>query len=651
MTDGSAALKEYLLLLNRFGLSESEVIDLHWSGPVPDDATAGKVVAHVVDEDERTPEALYERLHRTLAASSTGIDAERSYDPDAPGEHLRTLLDPYNTTVVLQGPDGEQLTAEGPAEPFDVVLTDASGATRSTTFAYPEGPLGTNNLPALLHDVETELLADTGMTFVPLTEREDRWRVLLLNEGRLESLREAYGDRIEVFDRPLLHADSMAEFAEPEPVEPEEDADAPAWLADDGDASFEDVGFETADVEEEEPESETKAIDQEGIDDLFDSMEETTETVAADTGTETREEPDVADLVADDGADAAPATAEAGGDASDPEPADPAEGSEPAEPAESPEPAIAPGDNPDPATTEVAVTPGEDRSPAVSELTVSPGAAPEPAVTELAVVPGDDPAPATSPVAVTPGDEPEPAVEAAPTEPAEPSVVPGDDPEPAVTPVDVTPGEAPAEAVSTVEVTPGTDPDPAMAATPEAAGADEANDAVDAAEAATEAPEADDATADSADPAEPAESAPEPEEPAEAADEPAVTPTDGEPTPATRLTAEAEAERLVEEGETPPAASDASAEATDSVPADGEESPSGEETTAAEPAAGAPEEPAAPPEPRVVPGSDPDPAVRPAPAADETASADARSETSTAEATGDSPGVVGRLVGWLRGLF
>jgi len=97
MTDGSAALKEYLLLLNRFGLSESEVIDLHWSGPVPDDASAGGVVSHVVDEDERTPEALFDRFHRTLAASSKGVDAPRQYDPDEPGEQLREVLEPYNT--------------------------------------------------------------------------------------------------------------------------------------------------------------------------------------------------------------------------------------------------------------------------------------------------------------------------------------------------------------------------------------------------------------------------------------------------------------------------------------------------------------------------------------------------------------------------
>jgi len=619
MTDGSAALKEYLLLLNRFGLSESEVIDLHWSGPVPDDATAGKVVAHVVDEDERTPEALYERLHRTLAASSTGIDAERSYDPDAPGEHLRKLLDPYNTTVVLQGPDGEQLTADGPAEPFDVVLTDASGATRSTTFAYPEGPLGTDNLPALLHDVETELLADTGMTFVPLTEREDRWRVLLLNEGRLESLREEYGDRIEVFDRPLLHAESMAEFAEPESVDPGDDADAPAWLADDGDASFEDVGFETADVEEEE-DSETKAIDQEGIDDLFDSMEETTETVEA--GAETRDEPDVADLVADDGG-AEAATAEADSDAAEPEPAEPAAPAEPAEPAEAADaggetadaakPEIAPGEDPDPATTEVAVTPGDDRSPAVAELAVTPGENPEPAVTELAVTPGADP---------------EPAVEAAP---AEPSVVPGDDPVPAATPVEVTPGDRPAEAVSTVEVTPGADPDPATVAAPEAASAEETSEPAESAAPADGTPE----------PADGAEATGE-AEPAEAADGPAVTPTDGEPTPATRLTAEAEAERLVEEGETAPAQPEASPSAEGAAAAD--------ETVTGDSPEPAPEDPGAP-EPRVAPGPDPDPAVRPASTADETTAAVAAETEPEREATDDSPGVVGRLVGWLRGLF
>jgi hypothetical protein len=508
MTDGSAALKQYLLLLDRFGLSESEVSDLHWSGPVPDDASAQGVVAHVVDEAERTPDALYDRLHRVLANSSKGIDAERSYDPDAPGEHLRDVLEPYNTSVVLRGPDGDQLTADGPEEPFDVVLTDASGVTRSTTFAYPEGPLDTNNLPALLYDVEEELLGDTGMSFVAMTERSDRWRFLLLSDDRLSALRDKYGDDVELFDRSLLHETSLAEFAEPEPQpeDVEEDDDAPGWLSDDGDGGFEDVGFETAEVEDREEETvETKAIDQEGIDELFDSMEETTGRASADAGT--GDEPDVADLVGD-------ASAEAGGSSAD---ADAAVEVEP-----EPEPAVTPSADPTPAATRIGIVPRTDPEPAVrrveTEPSITPGADPRPAVTRIDVTPADDPDAAVT--AADPTDQAEPADPAggtAETEGAADLTEPEPSPEPSVTP--------------------GADPTPAVTAppTPEAA------------------PETD-ATA----------------EPTAFDDEPQVTPTTDEPTPAVRLTPEAEAERVVVEndpvaagGADEPAASDSPAEPSD----------------------------------------------------------------------------------------
>jgi len=599
MTDGSAALKQYLLLLNRFGLSESEVIDLHWSGPVPDDASAQGVVAHVVDEAERTPDALYDRLHRVLANSSKGIDAERSYDPDAPGEHLRDVLEPYNTSVVLRGPDGDQLTADGPEEPFDVVLTDASGATRSTTFAYPEGPLDTNNLPALLYDVEEELLGDTGMSFVAMTERSDRWRFLLLSDDRLSALRDKYGDDVELFDRSLLHETSLAEFAEPEPQpeDVEEDDDAPGWLSDDGDGGFEDVGFETAEVEDREEETvETKAIDQEGIDELFDSMEETTGRASADAGT--GDEPDVADLVGDASAEAGGSTAASGPSAAEdaagaPESAD-ADAAVEVEP--EPEPAVSPGEQPSPAITRLSVTPSADPTPAATRIGIVPGTDPEPAVrrveTEPSITPGADPRPAVTRIDVTPADDPDAAVTAAdPADQAEPAE-PVDPTEPA----DPAGGTAETEGAADLtepepspepSVTPGADPTPAVTAppTPEAA------------------PETD-ATA----------------EPTAFDGEPQVTPTTDEPTPAVRLTPEAEAERVVVEND-PVAAGGADESAASDSPAEPSDTPA--ET---------------PGEPRVAPTDvDPTPAVQPA----------------TAESTADDrrPGALSRLVGWVRNLF
>lgn len=616
MTDGSTALKEYLVLLDRFGLSESEVIDLHWSGSVPDDASAQAVVAHVVDEEERTPESLFDRLHRTLAASSKGVDTPKQYDPDEPGEELRDVLASYNTSVELLGPDGERLRSDGPAEPFDVVLTDASGASRSTTFAYPEGPLGTNNLPALLHDVETELLADTGMTFVPLSEREDRWRLLLLSEQRLSALRDAYGDDVEVFDRSLLHDTTLAEFAEPDPEATDElsaGSSAPDWLSGGADDAFEDVGFETAEVEDrsEAETTETKAIDQSGIDDLFDSMEATAGTASAEA--EGDDEPAVADLVAGDAGAEPAATAET---------ADPADTAQEGTAAEAEtetddEPTVTPASAPEPAVSRIAVTPGDAPTPAVHRIGVVPGADPRPAATPIAVTPGEDPTPAVervaSPPAVTPAEDPTPAAERI-------GVTPSSDPEPALSPIAVTPAEAPDPAVTAVEeptpaVTPAADPEPAIEATP--------------------AVEAEESTADEG------LAADESEAEETGSDDFAVAPTTGTPTPAIRLTAEAEADRLVDEE--PPATEESVAETAT-------EAETAAATETADAAAADETDSAPSPGPSVRPtDGETRAAVRPV-AEGTTAKDEEAPETADASDDERRSGLLSRVAGWLRGL-
>ncbi|ELZ15801.1 hypothetical protein C478_04834 [Natrinema thermotolerans DSM 11552] len=133
-------------------------------------------------------------LRRTIARSDRGIACDARYRTAALERALTGVFESVGWSLAVERTgDGLGLTA-----------TDPRGRSRETTVTYPETPLGTDNLPAVLWTITEDLFAGTDARFVLLSAGVDRWRAALVDESALERLRESYGPRIDAFDRPLL---------------------------------------------------------------------------------------------------------------------------------------------------------------------------------------------------------------------------------------------------------------------------------------------------------------------------------------------------------------------------------------------------------------------------------------------------------------
>jgi hypothetical protein len=513
MSDRDENLREYLVLLRRFGLSKGELARLHWTGTSePPDVPPDRLAAHEIDDDERTVDALHARLRRVLAESSTGIDLPSGASASQFETALQRAFERYDVTFELDpiaapGPDGVE---EG--DPIEVSLTDRHGNERSTTDAFPVP----GALPELVGVVERELLAEVEVTFVLLNSPEDRDQLFLLSEPRLEALRETYGGRVAFDDRPVLAERHPTDFVSTSAAEtggaddaggtttaedavgaagqaeergppdessegaPEDEFAADSaeegvdWLGDD-DVDLGDVGFEPATAESEAAESTgegTDDVDAVDFDRVFDEIE--SGSADMDWGAslpEERTEPGV-----DAAASGWPETASddrAEGAASRP-PIRP--GADPraavrsirVTPAEDPAPAISeaptvePPETTRPATNEIEVSPEVDPTPAVERRTDGPAVGPATttaaAIDRVEVTPDDSPDPTLERVATTPGTDVRPAVErvdATPETDVTPAVRPRSGPA-------VTPSDAPRPAASMIGVTPDADPRPAV---------------------------------------------------------------------------------------------------------------------------------------------------------------------------------------------
>jgi hypothetical protein len=512
MSDRDENLRDYLVLLRRFGLSTGELARLHWSGASdPPDVPAERIVASEIDVEARTHEALYSRLHRLLAASSVGIELPSSASPSEFEAALQAAFDHHDAIIELEPIADPDLATVGEGDPIDVLVTDRHGTTRSTTDTFP----GPEELPELAGVIERELLADVEVTFVLLEPTEDVVRMLLLSEPRLEALRETYGDRVAFGGRDLLAerqpidfvsasargadgvtaADAGTHSGAREDGSPRADEARPTdagdgvledetasgdaeanwlsdddvdlahsvedegnWLEDDDDVDLEDVGFEPATVESTEDESagdENDDIDTFDIDRAFAEMEST----ASEPGREASPDTNAADSTESVGGSEAPtgsieAAVEAGA-------RDPPFAEGPEEDASGP--SIQPGADPEPAVSSIRVTPVDDPDPTITELgpSVVPSASPRPATTNLAVVPREDPTPAIERIedepTISPTETPRPAVRAL-------TVTPGTDPTPALErltdPAAVEPASE--QATDRIDVLPGDDPEPAV---------------------------------------------------------------------------------------------------------------------------------------------------------------------------------------------
>ncbi|WP_267641667.1 hypothetical protein [Haloarchaeobius amylolyticus] len=178
------------------------------------DRSLEAVIADALDGTEHPAEF----VRRTIARSDRGIDAPARHWRHAPQVQLGAVFDALAWEADLRDAHGRRLDEAGFADfPWTISLTDANGITREAPFEYPETPLGDDNYPALIHAVNTRLLYGLGVEFVQLSDGTDRWRFALVETDELARLRDQFGLRVTVFDRPLLSA--------PQP---------PAYLPDEG---------------------------------------------------------------------------------------------------------------------------------------------------------------------------------------------------------------------------------------------------------------------------------------------------------------------------------------------------------------------------------------------------------------------------------
>ncbi|WP_435358170.1 hypothetical protein [Haloarchaeobius sp. DFWS5] len=453
-------ISHHITVLRRCGLSDEEICEVYGVTDPPDDAAVAALVGETFDDDV-SPRTLYDRTHRALSVSSRGIDTPRDYPDRVVPQQLDTVFGAYDFSMYFVDDTGEPIeSGVDPRQPFRIALEDPNGNQRTTTFEYPDTPLGRNNYPALIAAVQENLLDGVPLTFRMLSGwADDRWRFVLFEEDRLDALETHYGEGIECFGEPLLHEQTPADFAAANAAAAVEAAPAGAGTSDSGgdigvDESTEGwLGGGMADLSEVDldgsddaadvaaavdDESEAEDEDVTGLDSIFETIEASAN---ADTAGETGHEIEssgrtIEELLGESEPEAAepaasapePSASEAVADTPAPaaEPADAAtESTEPTEPTETstpepepvesePEPA-APTETPAASASESPAEPEtqQDSEPAVAEP------APEPSAGAPETQPDSEPSSAESaqspeePAAAEPADaasvEPEPA--------------------------------------------------------------------------------------------------------------------------------------------------------------------------------------------------------------------------------------------------
>lgn len=179
-------------------------------------------------------------LRQVICRADRGLDVSARYATRSLERELSAAFSAIGWSLSVTD-RGDRLRLEA---------TDPTERRRETTATYPETPLGTDNLPAILHAVNETLLEGVDARFVLCSSGRDRWRAALVAVDDLERVRARYGERLSAFDRPLLpEHDVSAYVPDGKPVEP-----WPEWALDARGGSAERVeGGTSALIEEAEP--------------------------------------------------------------------------------------------------------------------------------------------------------------------------------------------------------------------------------------------------------------------------------------------------------------------------------------------------------------------------------------------------------------
>jgi len=198
----SERLAEFVRVLRGFGLTDEAIAALN--GGAVTDGSPEEVLDRSLPDD-LAPSELFDRVRRTLVESRHGFELAPTHEPRSAFVALSLALEPYGCTFAVTDGDGRPITAPASTDgTYRLSLIDSAGNERTTTFAYPDGPLGDANVPALVHAVDADLLVGVSKTFVLLAHAGDGWGFVLLDEAQLRHLRQEFGNRIQVYDRELL---------------------------------------------------------------------------------------------------------------------------------------------------------------------------------------------------------------------------------------------------------------------------------------------------------------------------------------------------------------------------------------------------------------------------------------------------------------
>ncbi|WP_254521521.1 hypothetical protein [Natrinema caseinilyticum] len=141
-------------------------------------------------------------LRRLIARCDRGVSCAARYSQADLERELEAVFESV----------GWSLTITATRTNWEVSATDPRGRHREASVTYPETPLGSHNLPAVLRALSETLLAGTGVRFVLLSSGSDRWQAALIETGELEHLRGRYGRRIDAVDRPLLPENGLEAY-------------------------------------------------------------------------------------------------------------------------------------------------------------------------------------------------------------------------------------------------------------------------------------------------------------------------------------------------------------------------------------------------------------------------------------------------------